>query len=248
MQTLPCTYPGARPAVTPAKAPEREARRSARGSARSNAVPIAISADRRERRRLQDAVLLRQDERLHFLEIGLPRRILRETVAPRGPVVEVLVAPHENHLVEVAGLARKIADELPEIGLLERQPLFPVELDHVGDLAGMQSVNALFDDHGTCSFNATPPRSITNTRSTRRTECCRSDSERITDIPSFFRPATTSARRCARAGATPSNGSSSSSSFVPHTSARARATSFCWPPESCSPLRAANSRASGTSA
>ena len=51
--------------------------------------------------------------------------------------------------------------------------------------------------------------SIDTTRSTRRSECCRSDSERITVMPASLRPRTTSARRCASAGATPSNGSSS---------------------------------------
>src|SRR5882672_3103816 len=243
MQTLPCTYPGASPAVTPAKAPRRAARRTARGSARSNAM---ASPYRRERRRLQEAVLLREEQRLHLPEIRMPRRVLRHFLAPRRAVVEVFEAPHEHDLVEVAGLGREIADELSEVGLLQRQPLLAVQLHHLRDLARVQGVDALFDDHGHRSFRETLPRSITYTRSTKRSECCRSDSERITDMPSFFKPATTSARRCASAGATPSKGSSSSRSFVPLTSARASATSFCWPPESWEPLRCANSRASGT--
>src|SRR6267142_1118315 len=245
MQTLPCTWPGARPAVTPAKAPERAASRTARGSARSKAMPLA---DRRERGRLQNPVLLREEQRLHLLQIRLPRRILRHLVAPHRAVVQAFEAPHEHDLVEIAGLGGEVPDEFPEVGLLQRQRLLAVQPHHLGHLARVQGVDALFDDHDCCSFGETLPRSITNTRSTRRSECCRSDSERITDMPSFFNPATTSARRRARAGATPSNGSSSSSSLVPQTRARASATSFCWPPESCDPLRAASSRASGTSA
>src|SRR5882672_9344161 len=245
IQTLPWTKPGASPAVTPAKAPERAASRTARGSARSNATALA---DRRERRRLQHAVFLRQDERLNLFRVRLPRGILRHPLAARGAVVEAVEAPHEHHLVEIAGLGGEITDELAEVGLLQRQPFFSVELDQVGDLAGMQGVDALFDDHALCSFKVTLPRSIAKTRSTMRSECCRSDSERITDTPSFFKSPTTSARRPASAGATPSKGSSSRSSWVPQTRARASATSFCWPPESCDPLRAASSRASGTSA
>ena len=46
----------------------------------------------------------------------------------------------------------------------------------------------------------------------------------------------------ASAGASPSNGSSSSSSCVPAISARASATIFCWPPESSSELARAKPR------
>src|SRR4029077_8452538 len=229
----------------PAKAPERAASRTARGSARSNATALA---DRGERCGFEDAVLLRQQERLHLLEVALPRRVFRHLVAPRRAVVEAIEAPHEHDLVQVSGLGGEIPDELTQVGLLQRQPLLGVQLHHLGNLARVQGVDALFDDHECCSFKATLPRSMTKTRSTRRSECCRSDSDSITDMPSFFSPATTSTRRRASAGATPSKGSSSSSSFLPHTRARASATSFCCPPESCEPLRCANSRASGTSA
>src|SRR5262245_24933785 len=169
MQTLPCTYPGASPAVTPAKAPERAARRTARGSARSNAMS---SPDGRKGARLQDAVLLRKQQRLHFLQVRLPLGILRHFLAPCRAVVEAVEAPHENDLVQVAGLGGEVADEFPEVGLLHRQPLLAVQLHHLRDLARVQGVDALLDDHD-FSFNATLPRSITNTRSTRRCECCR---------------------------------------------------------------------------
>src|SRR5262245_63303897 len=105
MHTFPCTYPGASPAVTPAKPPERAASRTARGSARSKSMS---SPDRRERRRLEDAVFLRQEQRLHFLQVRLPLRIPRHHVAPRRPVVEAVEAPHEHDLVEVPGLGGEI--------------------------------------------------------------------------------------------------------------------------------------------
>ena len=76
-------------------------------------------------------------------------------------------------------------------------------------------------------------------------ECERSDSESTIESPSPRSRATTSTSRRARTGATPSNGSSSSSSFVPLMSARASATSFCWPPESCRPLRSFSAATSG---
>src|SRR5215467_11543433 len=157
MHTLPCTYPGASPAVTPAKAPERAASRTARGSARSKSMS---SPDRRERRRLEDAVFLRQQQRLHLPQVRVPFRVLRHPVAARGAVVEAVEAPHEHDLVEVARLGREIADEFAEVGLLHGQPFLAVQLHHLRDLAGVQRVDALFDDHG-YPFNATLPRSIT---------------------------------------------------------------------------------------
>src|SRR2546422_420754 len=58
-------------------------------------------------------------------------------------------------------------------------------------------------------------------------------SERMTDNPDLRSPEITSARRRASTGATPSNGSSSSSSFRPAISALPSETSFCWPPDNC---------------
>ena len=65
----------------------------------------------------------------------------------------------------------------------------------------------------------------------------RSDCDISTARPLPRSPPMTSESRCDSAGATPSNGSSSSSRRVPTASARASATSFCWPPQSSSAVR-----------
>src|SRR6478609_9602683 len=113
--------------------------------------PIVL-LNRRERRRRQDPVLLRVDERLDLPHERFPVVARLE----RGPALlalrEAVVAPHAGVGRHGADLRREGTDEAAEHLLLNLDAFLLVQLHELGQLARVDVVVALLDDdHGDLS-------------------------------------------------------------------------------------------------
>src|SRR5207237_370374 len=107
---------------------------------------VSPSFDRRERRRHQDPVRLRVDQRLDPAEERLPALVALQPRAALLALGEAVVAPHARVRGERADVGREDADQSAEDPLLDFDPLRLVEADELVQLAGVDVVVALLDD------------------------------------------------------------------------------------------------------
>src|SRR5581483_1172240 len=103
---------------------------------------------RREVGRNENAVLRRLDVFAQLDDECLPARIGGKLRTPLRAVVEVGVTPHMNHVAEGADLDLKVADQVAEDRLLDRQSLVADELEVSSDPSRPDLVSALLDNHG----------------------------------------------------------------------------------------------------
>src|SRR5690606_21165812 len=82
------------------------------------------------------------------LEVVLPARIGHHTVAAQLTVIEALVAPKRNDVIELAELGREVAQELAQKLELDGQSVPLVEAHELPELARLHAVIAFLDDHG----------------------------------------------------------------------------------------------------
>src|SRR5579864_7669244 len=107
-----------------------------------------MSTDRRESGRIEDLVFLRVNEMAGLGEIGLPVGMRLQLGALARALLEALITPEMNHLVEGPELGREISKHAADDFHLNGHALGLIDADILGKLAGMESVDALLDDHG----------------------------------------------------------------------------------------------------
>jgi hypothetical protein len=87
------------------------------------------------------------DQWLDLRQEGLPVVPGLQRGAARLPIVEVGVAPHVGVGRERADVRGEGGDEAPEHLVLDRDALALIEVDELGQLAGVDVVVTLLDDH-----------------------------------------------------------------------------------------------------
>src|SRR6266508_588405 len=105
------------------------------------------SSDRRERRRHEDPVLLRVDQRLDACEEVAPPVVSLQPRPPLLPLREVLVSPEAGVRRQRADVRREDTDQAAKELLLEGDTFFLVETHDLDELAGVDVIVALLDDH-----------------------------------------------------------------------------------------------------
>src|SRR5690606_3342761 len=118
--------------------------------------PLDMLPKGRESRRHQDTVLHARDKRQHFGNECEPFLVPVQLRPSPFALGERFVAPEMDRLIELADLAREIADQVAKNGLDDRDPFASIKLKKRPHLAGMNCINAFFDNHGSfpCPFPA----------------------------------------------------------------------------------------------
>jgi hypothetical protein len=101
--------------------------------------------------------VLRVDQRQDLWQERLPARVGGERRPPLEPLLEGVVSPEMGVHGELSDLDRERPDEAAEYLLLDRDALLPVEADELGELACVDVVVALFEDHAAI-LSAEKPR------------------------------------------------------------------------------------------